>query len=124
MLFSWGNRPMFQWDKHNIGRGLRNGILDGECERVIKNPETRFWRDQRSHGYQSIDREERYVAIAALSCGNMKKYLYVVFTMREGMIRIITGRIANRRERNDLRPKFFTPVPRNSILYRDSDVLD
>ena len=83
----------FVWDSGNSEKSTRkHGVTNEECEEVFFDPQKRMLRDAlHSQG------EERYVLIGATKT---ERVLYMVFTMRKRMIRVISARDLNRKERH------------------------
>ena len=82
----------FQWDKGNSCKNLvKHDVTDGECEEIFFNAPLLFVRDEKHS-----DLEDR---LAALGVTNSGRKLTVVFTVRERLIRIISVREMNRKER-------------------------
>jgi uncharacterized protein len=71
----------FQWDEENISHLARHRIVPSEVEEC-------FWNDPVLQDYQAADGEDRWTALGAT---NSMRVLVLVFTVREGKIRPITG---------------------------------
>jgi uncharacterized DUF497 family protein len=82
----------FDWDDGNIGKNwTKHSVTDWECEEIF------FYRPLLIH----LDRahsggEERYYALGRTGRG---RWLFVAFTVRAGLIRPISARDMNARER-------------------------
>ena len=83
----------FQWDDGNFEKNwLKHGVTTAEAEQIFSNrlvitePETQIWSELRYYAYGQTDEERR---------------LFVVFTIRQELIRIISARDMSRRERRD-----------------------
>lgn len=72
----------FDWDKGNIGKNLKHKVKDQECEEVFFDK-------------NKVIVEERFILL-----GRTKKnrLLYLVFTVRNKKIRIISARDINKKE--------------------------
>jgi len=82
----------FDWDKWNIDKSYKkHGITPNESEEIFLDEEVRIEKDVK-HQQQ----EKRFIAIGKTT---EKKILFVIFTMRSDKIRIISGRLANKKER-------------------------
>lgn len=82
--FDWdaGNREK-NWNKH--------GVSTGECEEVFFNQPLVVAGDE---GHS--EREERFFALGHADAGRM---LFVVFTIRGSLVRVISARDMSRKER-------------------------
>jgi len=82
----------FEWDQGNFDKSYqKHGITPNETEEAFLDEKAIILRDvKHSQG------EERYVLIGKNAS---KRLLFVVFTLREKKIRIISARIANRKEK-------------------------
>jgi len=82
----------FEWDQGNFDKSYRkHGITPNETEEAFLDEKAIILRDvKHSQG------EKRYVLIGKNA---NKRLLFVVFTLREKKIRIISARIANRKEK-------------------------
>lgn len=82
----------FQWDKWNADKSYKkHGITPNEAEEVFVDKNVGIERDIK---HQEI--EDRYIAIGMTL---NEKVLFVVFTIRRNMIRIISARKASKKER-------------------------
>ncbi len=82
----------FKWDKGNIDKSYKkHGIRPDETEEVFLDKDVQIERDIKHQ-----EKEERYIAIGKTI---EDKMLFVVFTMRDYAVRIISGRRANKKER-------------------------
>ena len=83
----------FVWDRGYSEKSQRkHGVTHEECEEVFFDPQKRMLRDAlHSNG------EERYIIIGATKADRV---LFMVFTIRKRMIRIISARDLNRKERH------------------------
>ena len=82
----------FQWDKGNIDKNLiRHNVESWECEQIFFN-EPLIVLDDLEHSVS----EERYAAFGKTDAG---RFLAVIFTRRDRLIRIISARDMNQKER-------------------------
>lgn len=83
----------FEWDKGNIDKNYhKHGVTPNEAEEVFLDEDAMIL-DDASHS----DREKRLNAIGK-TLG--RTVLFVVFTLRRKKIRIISARIADKKERS------------------------
>ena len=81
----------FDWDDGNIGKNWdKHGVTDSECEDVFLNRPLVLGTDTASA------REVRYYALGQTDRG---RWLFVAFTVRDRLIRPISARDMNARER-------------------------
>lgn len=82
----------FDWDSGNSNKNfIKHNVTDNECEQVFFNEPIIYFRDVK---HSSL--EERFYLLGRT---NLNRYLFVVFTIRENLIRIISARDMNRKER-------------------------
>lgn len=82
----------FEWDKHNVEHiSSRHKIKPTECEEVFFNLPITIKPDITHSGA-----EIRYYALGKTNIGRI---LFVVFTIRNKKIRVITARDATKKER-------------------------
>lgn len=82
----------FEWDRGNQDKSYKkHGISPNECEEIFLDERLLVIPDLR-HG----EKEERFIAIGKTSSA---KVLFCVFTMRGEKIRVISARMANKKER-------------------------
>lgn len=83
----------FEWDKHNSNKiRLRHSITPTETEQAFFDDYSIFFDSKHSTS------ENRYQLIGKNNTG---KVLFIVFTLRNNKIRIISARSANKKERNN-----------------------
>ena len=83
--------PAFQWDEGNRDKSWRkHGITCESCEEIFFDPDLLVIPDP-THSVS----EDRYLAYGKNDLGEK---LLVCFTLRNGLIRPISARRANRRE--------------------------
>jgi uncharacterized protein len=82
----------FQWDEGNLDKNLiRHHVENWECEQIFFNRPLIVLDDPR----HSVS-EKRWVAFGKT---DNDRFLVVVYTKRENLIRIISSRDMNKRER-------------------------
>ncbi len=82
----------FQWDKGNsLKNWFKHGVTQGEAEEVFFNEPLLLFEDEKHS-----EHEDR---ILAFGRSNEEKFLVVAFTIRQNLIRIISARHMNRKER-------------------------
>ena len=84
----------FQWDEANADKGwLRHGVAWTECEQVFFNLPLIV-----VPGKRHLAAEPRYYALGQTSAG---RYLFLVYTLRGNLIRVVSARPMSRRERKE-----------------------
>jgi uncharacterized DUF497 family protein len=82
----------FDWDEWNSRKiWERHGVVPSECEQVMLNRPA-VVVDDAAHSQQEL----RYYALGKTDLG---RRLFVVFTVRRDLIRVISARRMSRRER-------------------------
>lgn len=82
----------FQWDKGNSGKNwIRHRVNDSECEQVFYNKPLIF-ADDKKHS----NSEKRWYVLGRT---DFNRQLFIVFTKRQDVIRIISARDMNKKER-------------------------
>lgn len=82
----------FQWDDGNSCKNLvKHDVSDGECEEIFFNAPIIFTED--------VKHSELEHRVAAFGVTNSGRKLTAVFTVRRQLVRIISARDMNRRER-------------------------
>jgi uncharacterized DUF497 family protein len=85
----------FEWDKGNTDKNIqRHGVSDSECEQVFFNQPFISGTDVR----HSQD-EPRYYALGKTDAG---RWLFIVYTIRNQLIRVISARDMNKKEKQAL----------------------
>lgn len=84
----------FEWDEANEGHILEHGVEPYEVEEATRDP-VRI----SVHAY-GVPRERRYGIAGATGAGRI---LFVVYAMREGLIRPVTAREAGERDKRRYR---------------------
>lgn len=82
----------FQWDEANSDKNrLKHGVENWECEQVFFNRPLLIMHDSK----HSIP-EKRWAAFGKTDAGRL---IVVVFTRREELVRVISARDMNKKER-------------------------
>lgn len=82
----------FEWDKWNVDKSYqKHGITPREAEEVFVDKYL-FFQDDIKHSKE----EGRFIGIGK---SNDNRTLFTVFTKRDNKIRIISARLANKKER-------------------------
>ncbi|MCL4460573.1 MAG: BrnT family toxin [Nitrospirae bacterium] len=82
----------FEWDMHNAGKiWQKHGVSPTECEQIYFNRPLVF-ADDLKHS----EEENRFYALGKT---DGRRLLFVVFTVRQDKIRVISARDMNRKER-------------------------
>jgi uncharacterized protein len=82
----------FQWDKGNIEKNwLKHQVLHIECEQIFFN-EPLIIADDSKHS----QKEKRWFVLGRTE---MDRKLFVVFTIRKNLIRVISARNMNKKEK-------------------------
>ncbi|MEK7517670.1 MAG: BrnT family toxin [Patescibacteria group bacterium] len=88
----------FEWDKGNIDKSYqKHGITPNEAEEVFLDNNKLLLED-----FKHSQKEERFEAIGKIAKGNI---LFLAFTVRKYKIRIISARIASKKEREKYEQK-------------------
>ncbi|MCL5666425.1 MAG: BrnT family toxin [Patescibacteria group bacterium] len=83
----------FEWDEHNSNKvRLRHNIMPVEAEQPFLSDYAVLFDDRHSIG------EKRYQLVGP---NNKGQILFIVFTIRNNKVRIISARSANRKERSN-----------------------
>lgn len=82
----------FEWDKENFDKSYqKHGITPSEAEEVFLDEQAIIVRD-----IKHSQREDRFILIGKTT---EEKTLFVVFTLRKKIVRIISARPTNRKEK-------------------------
>jgi len=82
----------FEWDKGNIDKNwIKHGVSSSECEQIFFNRPLLIQND-----IVHSELEERYYALGKT---DTNRFLFVVFTIRNNFIRVISARDMSRKER-------------------------
>lgn len=83
----------FIWDKGNVDKNwIKHQVTNSECEEVFFDKKKVIFRDI----LHSRNEERRHKILGKTKRGRL---LFVVFTIREDKIRVISARDINRKER-------------------------
>ena len=85
------NDYQFEWDERKNEQNLRKHNVDFDTAILVFNDENRIEIYDAAHSYE----EDRYQTI-----GLVDNVLFVVYTERGNVIRMISARIATRKERS------------------------
>ncbi len=89
---SFPESKSFDWDQGNINKNWdRHRVHHLECEEIFFNEPIVTKVEKRG-----VTQEER---VSALGVTNEGRFLFVVFTIRRGMIRVVSARDMNKKER-------------------------
>ena len=80
----------FLWDKGNIDKNLVHGVSNEEVEEIFFDQEKRIGPD-----LKHSTREQRQIVIGRTKT---KRWLYVVITIRDNEIRVISARYMHKKE--------------------------
>lgn len=86
----------FDWDRHNVAHIRRHGVSPEEFEEAWRNDRIFIRIDE-------VDGEDRWYEVGAT---NSLRVLVLVFTYREGRIRAVTVRDADRKVRKEYFERF------------------
>ncbi len=82
----------FQWDRGNNNKNwLKHEVGNNECEQIFFNEPLLVYADSKHSGS-----EKRWYALGKT---DQSRCLFVVFTIRESLIRIISARDMHKKER-------------------------
>ena len=96
----------FQWDEGNAEKNwIRRGVSQGECEEIFFKSPLLVVVDQAHSKAQ-----RRYYALGRTEAG---RGLFAVFTIRAGLIRVISARDMSREERKEVRRAQASQAPAN-----------
>lgn len=84
----------FDWDENNIEHIACHNVIPEEVEEVLLDPK------RVGTSARKVSEEKRWVMIGSTQYGRI---LFVVFTRREGMIRVVTARDATYKEKRTYR---------------------
>ncbi len=89
---SFSESKSFDWDQGNINKNWdKHRVYHLECEEIFFNESIVTKVEERG-----VSQEER---VSALGVTNEGRFLFVVFTIRRGMIRVVSARDMNKKER-------------------------
>lgn len=82
----------FQWDKGNLNKNwIRHNVSNVECEQVFFNKAFLVVEDSKHS-----QKENRWFALGRT---NIDRHLFIVFTVRKNLIRVISAREMNKKEK-------------------------
>lgn len=82
----------FEWDKGNIDKSYKkHGITPNETEEIFLDEDVKIEED-----IKHKQKEQRFIAFGKTT---ENKILFVVFTIRNNKVRVISSRLANKKER-------------------------
>jgi len=84
----------FEWDEANEAHVAAHGVEPEEVEDALLDP------DRVGASAYNVRGQRRWAALGATQAGRV---LFVVFTVRSGVVRVITARDAGRAERRRYR---------------------
>jgi uncharacterized DUF497 family protein len=83
----------FDWDDNNQNKNLvKHGVNNWECEQFFLNEPI---------VYEDIIHSSLEKRFKALGITDSNKCLFIAFTVREGLIRVISARSMNKKERKE-----------------------
>ena len=81
----------FEWDKWNFDKNWnKHKVSHLECEQVFFNCPLLLYRD--------IKHSQEEIRMYVLGKTDMKRLLFIVFTIRKNLIRVISAREMNKKE--------------------------
>ncbi len=84
----------FEWDKGNVDKSYqKHGITPNEAEEVFLDEKAVIVKD-----LKHSQKEERYIMVGRTIT---EKILFIIFTVRNKKIRIISARKANQKEKKE-----------------------
>ena len=82
----------FEWDKGNsLKSWLKHRVTEGEAEQIFFNEPLLLVLDEKHSQFENRFRAMGYT--------DENRYLYVVFLLRNNLIRVISARTMNKKER-------------------------
>lgn len=88
----------FEWDAGNSGKNKRgHGVEDWECEEVFFDPHKVILKDKLHSNH-----EERFVLLGVT---RQERLLYLIFTIRNGKVRVISARDITKQKEVELYEK-------------------
>ena len=96
----------FDWDHGNVNKNwIQHRVSDSESEQVFFN-QPLIIRSDVKHSFQ----EERLYALGQTDAG---RFLFIVFSIRRKLIRVISARDMNRKERKEYHNEETNPKIQN-----------
>lgn len=93
MTIDWNSLEGFEWDKGNLEHIKKHMVEAVECEGIFFNRPLILNEDE-SHSQT----EERFRAYGQTNSG---KLLFIIFTIRNNKIRVVSARDQNKKERKE-----------------------
>ena len=90
-MFVWNEPISFQWDKGNDLKNSKHHVKNAEIEESFFDSDKVIATDRRHS-----QAEQRHILLGQTK---QKRLLYVVFTIRNGIVRVISARDINKKER-------------------------
>jgi hypothetical protein len=82
----------FDWDEGNLDKNWeKHRVINTECEEIFFDENKRILKDK-----MHSDTEERYIILGKTK---EERLLYLVFTIRNDKVRVISARDINKKER-------------------------
>lgn len=92
-MIDWGKTKSFEWDKGNADKSYqKHGITTNQAEEIFLDENLEIIKD-----IKHSQKEKRFIAVGKTF---QNKVLFVIFTVKKDKIRIISARIANKKERD------------------------
>ncbi len=88
--------PLFDWDEHNLAHVRENDVEPDEVEEAVLDP------GRIGAPAYNLGQERRWALLGATEEGRI---LFVVYTRRRGLVRIVTARDATPNERRRYRKR-------------------
>lgn len=89
-MIIWNEPIEFQWDKGNSHKNEKHKVANTEIEEVFNDRDKAMSPD-----HKHSKSEQRYILLGKTKD---KRLLYIVFTVRKGMVRVISARDINKKE--------------------------
>jgi len=86
----WNEPVEFQWDSGNSHKNSKHQVNNTEIEEIFFDPDKVMAPD---HKHSKV--EQRYILLGKTK---QQRLLYAVFTVRDGVVRIISARDVNKKE--------------------------
>jgi len=95
MTTGWNGLERFEWDKGNLEHIRKHQVDAAECEQVLFNRPLVINEDE-THSQT----EERFRAFGQTDAGRL---LFMIFTVRNNQVRVISARDQSNKERREFR---------------------
>lgn len=93
MSFDFFKIEGFEWDQGNLGHIKKHDVGYKECEEIFINIPLRVDKD--------LDHSKTEERFEALGKTNNRRLIFIVFTIRNNKIRVISARDQNKKERRE-----------------------